>query len=229
MYVGLGIVKIDDFQPQWLSTDEIVIIESQLGLVCIQTEQNISMQSIRQYSVSLSRIIRNGTIIPLRFGTIFEEEADIQRALREGADVYTSLLNKFNNQFEVELWISWSKDNFSQDMLNDKKLARWKKLLESGKGQGYDVVEFGKAVQEAADRKRQNIRKKVLEILRPLARAYQINECHDELEAFHGIFLLLRSQEEEFDQAVDVLYKKLAEGYTFKYTGPWPVHHFLNQ
>ncbi len=234
MYFGYGIVEMDGFEVGWLGADQeglslCLIHEGRIALLCSEMDQDNagSRDSMRLYTDVLCRIIKQTTIIPLRFGTMFDDEQEIKDNLRQGEGTYKKLLGKFADHIEVELKVWWKKESFEQTILADKQLSRWKKALETTAGKGYDMVEFGKAIQAAADLAREKLAKVFLTRLRPLATDYVLKDPVDEFQAFDGVFLVHRSKEEEFDNAVGVLHEREPGKFIFKYTGPWAPHHFV--
>lgn len=235
LFFAYGIMRTETIEVAWLKLGEnkeplCCIIEGSLAMICGEMEEDsaATRESTRSYTEALCHIIKYATIIPIRFGTIFNEEGEIRKILRQQADYYTKLLNQFDNTIEVEVKVWWKEDKFSETMLKNKRLSRWKKALESGKGQGYDVVEFGKAVETVAIEERKKLEKSFLNVLRPLAADFVIKEATDSYQAFDGVFLVERRREVEFDAAVGIIYDK-HQDMVFKYTGPWAPHHFIGQ
>jgi len=234
MYFAYGIVSAKFCQDDCLMAGSGLdaysfIVEGELALVCMQTEseETLSTKSISNYSETLSRLVGYTAVIPLRFGTQFDTEQQIHKTLRQNNKDFVKLLKKLNNKIEIELKVWWKKESFEATMLKNKKLAKWKKAIESGRGQGYDVVEFGQATKEVADQVREELAKTILAVLKPLAVEWVIKDPIDEFQAFQGVFLVDKQQEDAFDEAVGRLYKEYTEEMVFKYTGPWAPHHFV--
>lgn len=236
MYFGYGILRANTLSLDAIGQvqDESVlclITENELSLLCarVHEESSATPEGMHDYTRLLSQIIQKTAIIPLRFGTLFEQEEDVRKVLRQNAKTFLKQLRKFEEKIEIELRVWWKKENFQQVMLKNKRLGRWKKALEEGTGQGFDVVEFGKAISEGADLERKHIEKTFLAALRPLAVKWLVKEPTDELQAFDGVFLVEKAREEEFDNAVGSLYESRSQEMIFKYTGPWAPHHFVEE
>lgn len=234
MFFAYGIVKAQPFELAWLNLGEdsaplCLIVEGELAMLCAEMQEDSAgtRESMRNYTEVLCQIIKHTTIIPLRFGTMFDQEEQIKKILRHQAKDYFKLLTQLDNKIEVELKVWWKQESFREVMMKDKRLSRWKKTLESGVGQGYDVVEFGRAVQEVAGLQRKAVEKEFIALLSPLAVKWVVKEPVDEYQAFDGVFLVDRRKEEEFDAAVGILYDRNPHKYVFKYTGPWAPHHFV--
>lgn len=237
MYYAFGIVEsksldVNVFELGLNHELPCLIVEGELGMLCAKIEDDTmstaTRESMSRYTEVLCQVIKHATVVPLRFGTIFEQEEEIHKALRKEKKSYLKLLAKLDNKIEIELKVWWKKESFQETMLKNKRLERWKKALEKGQGQGYDVVEFGKAIMETADIERKEVEKSFLAKLRSLAVEWVVKDTADEFQAFDGVFLVERRKEEDFDQAVGTIYEKFSEIMIFKYTGPWAPHHFLN-
>lgn len=234
MYFGYGILYAGSLKKESLNSSVLTSLalfeEGSLAMLCGEIEEGLgaTQESMRRYTDTLCQVIRQTTVIPLRFGTLFDKEEEIRQVLKKEKKAYTRLLQRLDNKIEIELKVWWKKECFSSTMLKNKRLSKWKKALEQGDGQGFDVVEFGKAIQEVADHERLELGKAFLASLRPLAAENLIKEPTDEYQAFDGVFLVERQNEEAFDQAVGVLYGRYSENMMFKYTGPWAPHHFIN-
>lgn len=235
MFFAYGIVRAQSFELAWLNLGEdsvplCLIVEGELAMLCAEMEEDSAgtRESMRNYTEALCQIIKHTTIIPLRFGTLFDQEEQIKEILRQQAKDYLKLLSQLENKIEVELKVWWKQESFQQTIMKNKRLSRWKKALEAGVGKGYDVVEFGKAIQEAAEQQRKEVEKEFLALLRPLAVKWSIKEPLDEYQAFDAVFLVDRRKEEGFDATVGILYDRNPGKYVFKYTGPWAPHHFID-
>lgn len=236
MYYGYGIVRADSLNVDNLKSNAQkalqLIAEGELAMLCAEMAEEsmtgATRESMSHYTEILCQVIKHTTVVPLRFGTLFDRKEEISKALRKEKKSYLKLLTKLDNKIEVELKVWWKKESFQEAMLKNKRLGRWKKALEQGEGQGFDVVEFGKAIMEAADLERKEIEKSFLAMLHPLAVIWVLKDPMDEFQAFDGVFLVDRQKEEDFDQAVGVLYEKCSDSMIFKYTGPWAPHHFVN-
>ncbi|HBW38548.1 GvpL/GvpF family gas vesicle protein [Desulfosporosinus sp. BICA1-9] len=238
MYYGYGIIRAKSIEVESLKLGPkqeppCLIVEGELGMLCAKIEDDsmatATRESMSLYTEVLCQVIKHTTVVPLRFGTLFDQEEEIHMVLKKEKKRYFRFLTNLDNKIEVELKVWWKKESFQDTMMKNKRLGRWKKAIERGEGQGYDVVEFGKATMEVADYERKELEKSFLATLRPLADEWLVKDPMDEFQAFDGVFLVERQKEEDFDQAVGTLYEKYSATMIFKYTGPWAPHHFVNE
>jgi len=237
VYYGFGIIRANSIEIESLKLGPkqeflCLAVEGELGMLCAKIEDDLMTTATREsmslYTDVLCQVIKHTTVMPLRFGTLFDQEEEILKVLKKEKKSYLKFLTNLDNKIEVELKVWWKKESFQETMMKNKRLGRWKKALERGEGQGYDVVEFGKAIMEVADYERKEVEKSFLATLRPLAAEWVVKDPMDEFQAFDGVFLVERQKEKDFDQAVGALYEKCSAFMIFKYTGPWAPHHFVN-
>lgn len=237
MYYGYGIIRANSLKVESLKLGPnqeppCLIVEGELGMLCTEIAEDsmatATRESMSRYTEVLCQVIKHTTVVPLRFGTLFDREEEICKVLKKEKKSYLKFLTNLDNKIEVELKVWWKKESFQETMMKNKRLGRWRKALERGEGQGYDVVEFGKAIMEVADYERKKVEKSFLATLRPLAAEWLVKDPMDEFQAFDGVYLVERQKEGDFDQAVGVLYEKYSATMIFKYTGPWAPHHFVS-
>ncbi len=228
--VGLKTLALEKLEVKGMEQQLRLIEQGNLAMLCSESDEELSAtpESMRSYTTTLCEVIKSVTIVPLRFGTVFPQEEEIRAVLKSKSKEYLKLLAKLDQKIEVELKVWWKKEVFMQTMLKNKRVARWKKALETGNGKGYDVVEFGKAIEELANQERMELSKAFGVVLNSIAVDWVVVDSRDEYQVYDGVFLVERTREEEFDQAMGQLHDKYSEIMIFKYTGPWAPHHFIN-
>lgn len=238
MYYCYGIIRANSLEVESLKLGPeqeppCLVVEGDLGMLCAKIEDDLmttaTRESMSRYTEVLCQVIKHTTVVPLRFGTLFDQEEEIHRVLKKEKKRYLRFLANLDNKIEVELKVWWKKESFQETMLKNKRLGRWKKAIEKGEGQGFDVVEFGKAIMEVANYERKEVERVFIATLRPLADEWVVKDPMDEFQAFDGVFLVERQKEEDFDQAVGILYEKHSATMIYKYTGPWAPHHFVDE
>ena len=82
-------------------------------------------------------VMREHTVIPMSFGTIFKTREDIVELLRSAADAFGDVLNKMQNKLEFGLKVLWDRDQAIRE-------------VESG-GRGHRPAEEGDLGPEGTD------------------------------------------------------------------------------
>jgi Gas vesicle synthesis protein GvpL/GvpF len=174
-------------------------------------------------------VMREHTVIPMSFGTVFKTREDIVELLRSAADAFGDVLNKMQNKLEFGLKVLWDRDQAVREVESeDEDISRLKKEISSQKGPTYFArMQYGRLVDAALHARSEQYVAEVLGELRDVSVASRINRPIGDKMIMNAAFLISRDQEHAFDAKV----KSIASHFdklTFKYTGPWPPYNFVN-
>jgi len=173
--------------------------------------------------------MRDHTVIPMSFGTIFKTRDDIVQLLRSAYDAFGDVLTKMRDKMEFGLKVLWDRDSVVKDIEDeDEGIHRLKTEIASQKGSTYFArMQYGRAIDAALQQRSERYGSEILDRLRDVAVASRINKPIGDKMIMNAAFLVSRHQEEAFDTRV----KSIASEHdklTFKYTGPWPPYNFVN-
>jgi hypothetical protein len=174
-------------------------------------------------------VMREHTVIPMSFGTIFKTREDALELLRSAHDAFDDVLSKMENKLEFGLKVLWDRDAVVAEIEEeDEDIRRLRNEIASQKGSTYFArMQHGRLIESALQARSERYVSVILEELRPAAVAARINKPIGEKMILNGAFLVQRDSDEAFDRLV----RKVAaqhEKLTFKYTGPWPPYNFVN-
>jgi gas vesicle protein GvpL/GvpF len=174
-------------------------------------------------------VMREHTVIPMSFGTVFKTRDDIVELLRSAADAFGDVLDKMQNKLEFGLKVLWDRDQAIREVESeDEDISRLKKEISSQRGPTYFArMQYGRLVDAALHARSERYVTAVLGELREVSVASRINKPIGDKMIMNAAFLISRDQEQAFDakvKAVATRFDKL----TFKYTGPWPPYNFVN-
>jgi hypothetical protein len=174
-------------------------------------------------------VMREHTVIPMSFGTIFKTREDALELLRSAHDAFDDVLSKMANKLEFGLKILWDRDAVISDIeKQDEDIRRLRSEIASQKGSTYFArMQYGRLVEAALQGRSERYVAGILEDLRATAVAARINKPIGDKMILNAAFLVSRDSEGAFDQRI----KQVAarhETLTFKYTGPWPPYNFVN-
>ena len=83
-------------------------------------------------------VMREHTVIPMSFGTIFKTREDIVELLRSAAEAFGDVLNKMQNKLEFGLKVLWDRDQAIREVESeDEDISRLKKEISGQKGPTY--------------------------------------------------------------------------------------------
>jgi hypothetical protein len=174
-------------------------------------------------------VMREHTVIPMSFGTIFKTREDALELLRSAHDAFDDVLSKMANKLEFGLKVLWDRDAVIAEIEEeDEDVRRLRNEIASQKGSTYFArMQYGRLLETALQSRSERYVSGILENLRASAVAARINKPIGDKMILNGAFLVSRDNEAAFDQCI----KHVAaqhEKLTFKYTGPWPPYNFVN-
>ena len=174
-------------------------------------------------------VMRDHTVIPMSFGTIFKTRDDILELLRSAYDAFNDVLNKMQDKLEFGLKVLWDRDDMVRAIeTEDEDIHRLKNEISSQKGSTYFArMQYGRLIDSALQARSERYVAEFLEKLRDVSVASRINKAIGDKMIMNAAFLVQRDQEQNFDRRI----KKIASQFdklTFKYTGPWPPYNFVN-
>jgi hypothetical protein len=174
-------------------------------------------------------VMRDHTVIPMSFGTIFKTREDALELLRSAHDAFDDVLSKMQNKLEFGLKVLWDRDAVISEIEEaDEDIRRLRNEIASQKGSTYFArMQYGRMLEAALQGRSERYVSGILEELRAAAVAARINKPIGDKMILNGAFLVSRDSEGAFDQSI----KQVAaqhEKLTFKYTGPWPPYNFVN-
>jgi Gas vesicle synthesis protein GvpL/GvpF len=174
-------------------------------------------------------VMREHTVIPMSFGTIFKTREDIVELLRSAAEAFGDVLNKMQNKLEFGLKVLWDRDQAIREVEHeDEDISRLKKEISGQKGPTYFArMQYGRLIDTALQARSERYVADILEQLREVSVASRINKPIGDKMIMNAAFLISRDQESAFDAKVKSIASRF-DKLTFKYTGPWPPYNFVN-
>ena len=174
-------------------------------------------------------VMRDFTVIPMSFGTVFRTADDIMQLLTSAYDAFDSVLSKMRDKFEFGLKVVWNPQQVIEELESeDENLAALKREISSSRGSTYFArMQYGRLVVSQLQERSQQLVTRIFEALRDVSVASRTNKPIGDRMILNAAFLVSRDAEEAFDARVQQIGRELS-GLSFKYTGPWPPYNFVN-
>jgi len=232
-------------QPQSFGPLGIGSPGSQLYTVCFgDIAAVVSNSPIKKYSArrenmvahekAIEEVMKEHTVLPVRFGTIAEDERDegkVKRILQKEHDRFKALLNKMRDKNELNLKAIFREDVIYKDILEkyeDIRVLKEKVAAHQSEKTHFQLMQIGEMVEQALQREKEKHKDQILSILQPLAEEVKANDTYGELMIINAAFLVHKEKEPEFDCDVEGLVDKYDEKMRFKYVGTLPPFNFVN-
>jgi hypothetical protein len=175
-------------------------------------------------------VMRNYTVIPMSFGTVFKTRDDIVELLRSAHEAFRDVLNKMQNKFEFGLKVLWDRDQIVQEIeREDENVRRLKDEIAGQKGSTYFArMQYGRLVDATLQSRSEQYVGEIFHALRDVAVASRTNKPIGDKMILNAAFLVSRDQESGFDTRVKEIGQRYEGKLQFRYTGPWPPYNFVN-
>jgi gas vesicle protein GvpL/GvpF len=179
-------------------------------------------RDLLRHSDVLQSALTAGTIIPLRFGTVFDDAQQVvDDLLTTRYDELSRLLRELDGLAELSVRATYVEDAVLAELVHeDATVARLRKTSAA-------AVMLGEAVSHALARKRAAEAAGIVDALKPLARDVAVDDSRTALDLLRASFLVDRSSVGAFDAAMDELARNRAGSVEFAYVGPMPPHSFV--
>ncbi len=176
-------------------------------------------------------VMREYTVIPMSFGTLFRTEEDIVELLKSTYKAFDDVLEKMKDKIEFGLKVLWDRDKVVARIEEENEEIRRLRdeINRNAQSSTYFArMQLGRLVEAALEETGNRYVRDIHEALKPAAVASRSNKPIGDRMILNAAFLVDRDREADFDEAV----KQISLGYesllSFKYTGPWPPYNFVN-
>ncbi|HEY2436350.1 MAG TPA: GvpL/GvpF family gas vesicle protein [Solirubrobacteraceae bacterium] len=196
-----------------------------------QPEPAFGRKELLAHAHVLEGALSSGTVLPMRFGIVMEDEDEVRQRLLNGyADELRAQLERFADKVEVNIRASYEEEVLMREVVEaNPEIARLRESLQ-GKPEDatyYDRIKLGELVSKAVERTREADSARILEALSPVAADVHVATPVHERVALNAAFLVERRRLKEFDEVLEGFAGAQAGRLQFKYTGPLPPHSFV--
>ena len=179
----------------------------------------------------LERAHELGTVLPMRFGVLLQDEQAVrQELLADHHDELALQLQELQGTAELRLRAVYEEGALMSEILAaHEPIATLSQQLRELPADAayYRRIELGQLVAQAVELAAQADLEAILAELEALAIAVEIEPPEHERVAANISFLVESSRIADFDAAVDELGRRNAGRLTFRYTGPLPAYSFV--
>jgi hypothetical protein len=176
-------------------------------------------------------VMREHTVIPMSFGTVFRSEDDVGELLKSTHQAFSDVLDKMRDKIEFGLKILWERDRVIANIERDNdEIRRLKDEIgrNTASSTYFARMQLGRLIEGALEEMSTRYVADIHDSLKPVAVASRSNKPIGDLMILNAAFLVDRSQEAAFDEKVKDISRKYEDLLRFKYSGPWPPYNFVN-
>ncbi|OGV96473.1 MAG: gas vesicle synthesis GvpLGvpF [Nitrospinae bacterium RIFCSPLOWO2_02_FULL_39_110] len=191
----------------------------------------VSRENTIAHEKAIEEVMKEYTVLPVRFVTIAEDEEKVKKILEIEHDRFIDLLKNIEGKKELGLKAIFIEDVIYKEILEKHQGIRAlkEKIADlSPEKTYYQRMEIGKLVEQVLGEEKEICKKDILDTLSALAVDVKINNTYGELMIINAAFLIEKHKESEFDRKVGELGEKYNNKIKFKYVGTVPPFNFVN-
>jgi hypothetical protein len=176
-------------------------------------------------------VMREHTVIPMSFGTVFRSEDDVTELLRSTYQAFSDVLDKMQDKIEFGLKVLWDREKVVANLERENdEIRRLKDEISrhTASSTYFARMQLGRLIEGALEEMSARYVADVHDALKPVAVASRSNKPIGDRMILNAAFLVDRAQEQTFDERVKETSRRYEELLTFKYSGPWPPYNFVN-
>src|SRR5207237_7325526 len=179
----------------------------------------------------IETVMKQHTIIPMSFGTVFRTDDDIREVLKS---IYSSLkdvLKQMTGKLEFGLKVTWDRDHIIEELkLEHEEIHRFhleltRKHLQSTY---FARMQLGRMIDKALAELAASYVREIYDGLRAVCVASRDNKPIGDKMIMNAAFLIQKAREAEFDAAVKRVAQTFGGRLTLRYTGQWPPYNVAN-
>ncbi|MDI6892488.1 MAG: GvpL/GvpF family gas vesicle protein [Actinomycetota bacterium] len=200
---------------------------------------SICRENTLAHQVVMEKVMKDCTILPVRFGTIAEgkdgvapEERIKEKVLKERYEEFKDLLKKMDGKIELGVKALWANMGtiFDEIVEENKGVKRLKQKILAAKLPAQtraDTVAVGEMVKSALEAKKDKKGKEILDALKKFSVDFRTNKVFGDKMVMNAAFLVDKAREKQFDEEINKLEARYDGRIKFKYVGPIPPCNFV--
>ncbi|MQA91530.1 MAG: hypothetical protein GEU90_15120 [Gemmatimonas sp.] len=176
-------------------------------------------------------VMREFTVIPMSFGTLFRTKEDIVELLKSTYQAFDDVLVKMKDKIEFGLKVLWDREKVVSEIeKTDQEICQLSDEINRNTQSStyFARMQLGRLVEAALEETGNRYVREIHEGLKPASVASRSNKPIGDRMILNAAFLVDRELEKNFDEAVKEIAQKYDQLLSFRYTGPWPPYNFVN-
>ena len=177
----------------------------------------------------LGAALERGTVLPLRFGTVFEsEESLVADFLAPRHDELVSLLRDLDGKVELRVTANYHQDAVLAEAVQENgRIGRLREATRGVTGPHPALIELGELVAAEVQARTARDSRVLLERLRKHALRYEVGQEPIEYELLRASFLVERKRLPKFESELETFAAEHAGRADVRLVGPMPPHSFV--
>lgn len=184
-----------------------------------------------KHQTIIEEIMKNHTIIPMKFGTFVFDNDEVIEVLKRGYSKFKELFLILDEKIELDVSATWIDLNSIMKEISekDKQIREFKtEIMKKSPDQTFqDRIKIGMMIKEGLDKRRENEQSYIIDYLKEFTIDFQKHPAMDDKMILNCAFLLEKIKEPDFDLKLKTLDKKCQQKVNFRCIGPLPSYSFF--
>lgn len=216
---------VDGADVQMVEHDRFAALASR-----IQTDTLRAPRELRRHWTVLQQACEKVTVVPVRFGTVLEDERAVREdLLAANAEQLGELFDQLDGCVQMTVKGGYAEEVLLREVV--KSSPALSGLAErvrrtSPAASYYERIRLGEGIADAVARTRERDGERAFGLLEPAAVAGRAEDAPDSLDAFNFAFLVQRTRQDDFSGRVRELVDEFEGRIDVRYVGPLPPYSF---
>jgi len=173
----------------------------------------------------IEKVMKEHTIIPLKFGTTASSVEETKRILDRGYPKFKDALKAMEGKVELDVVAAWNKDMVFKDISQEEEIIKFKQSL-GPKPSAEDKVKLGRTVEASLNKKKEKLAPEIIGALAEVAYDFCLHDTLDATMLINTAFLTEKEKCETFDRRLDEIDEKYDGRINFRRVGSLPPYSF---
>lgn len=197
-----------------------------------ERKYSLSRENLLSHQRVIERVMKDWTVLPVRFSTIADSIEDIRGLLKKRYEEFKKLLRDMDNKIELGIKAVWKDIDavFQEILQEDEEIKRMRdKIAAMPLAKAYgDRINLGNLVQAGLKRKKEAEAAQMMDSLKHISVDTCANQVYGDNMVLNAAFLVDMNRIKEFDERVEGLDAAHSKRLKIKYVGPAPPFNFVN-
>lgn len=173
------------------------------------------------------RLLADGAALPMRFGLVGTDDAQVAAVLEQDRDSYLQRLSEVDGRWEYHLKVERDEDDLLREIMRESaEVRRLNDRTRQNPGAYDDKVALGELISQEVQARQERARADIVARLAPAA--VRTADVEPTKRHFLNVsFLVEREKAAAFSEAVHAEAGQRGDTYTFSLHGPLPPYSFV--
>ncbi len=192
--------------------------------------KDVLARQLIKHQIVIEEIMGFGyTIIPMKLGTLVNNENEVRDILDRGYILLKDIFEKIKDKIEIDLAVTWSDlASVLKGIGETNEIKEMKEIILTGSKEITleNKIEIGTIVKNALDKMREIISSEILAFLKDCGDDIKSHALMDDTMIANFAFLMNKRMQKDFEIKLDELNSNFSEKLNFRCVEPLPPYSF---